>query len=120
MAEDIQRDPTQVELVRNRGQVLFCWTDDQNNPEIVKYLKNLGVDGGKEAALARAVLLRCSPTEVVTVIIINHRHYCHHRRHHHQLHQQQKLSSYAARQMQPFLHHLQLFCQYWQHSFRSK
>ena len=45
MAEDIQRDPTQVELVRNRGQVLFCWTDDQNNPEIVKYLKNLGVDG---------------------------------------------------------------------------
>ena len=45
MAEDIQRDPTQVELVRNRGQVLFCWTDDQNNPEIVKYLKSLGVDG---------------------------------------------------------------------------
>ena len=45
MAEDIQRDPTQVELVRSRGQVLFCWTDDQNNPEIVKYLKSLGVDG---------------------------------------------------------------------------
>ena len=39
--------------------------------------KNLGVDGGKEAALARAVLLRCSPTEVVTIIIINHIHYCH-------------------------------------------
>ena len=45
MAEDIQRDPSQVELVKNRGQVLFCWTDDQNNPEIVKYLKKLGVDG---------------------------------------------------------------------------
>ena len=45
MAEDIQRDPSQVELVKDRGQVLFCWTDDQNNPEIVKYLKKLGVDG---------------------------------------------------------------------------
>ena len=45
MAEDIQRDPSQVDLVKSRGQVLFCWTDDQNNPEIVKYLKNLGVDG---------------------------------------------------------------------------
>ena len=45
IAEDIQRDPSQVELVKNRGQILFCWTDDQNNPEIVKYLKNLGVDG---------------------------------------------------------------------------
>ena len=45
MAEDIQRDPSQIELVKSRGQVLFCWTDDQNNPEIVKYLKNLGVDG---------------------------------------------------------------------------
>ena len=45
MAEDIQRDPTQVELVKNRGQVLFCWTDDQNNPQIVKYLKGLGING---------------------------------------------------------------------------
>jgi glycerophosphoryl diester phosphodiesterase len=36
---------SQVEMVKNRGQVLFCWTDDQNNPEIVKHLKNLGVDG---------------------------------------------------------------------------
>merc|ERR1719266_2166545 len=45
MAEDIQRDPSQVELVKDRGQVLFCWTDDQNNPEIVRYLKKLGVDG---------------------------------------------------------------------------
>ena len=45
MAEDIQRDPSQVEMVKSRGQVMFCWTDDQNNPQIVKYLKNLGIDG---------------------------------------------------------------------------
>ena len=45
MAEDIQRDPSQVELVKSRGQVLFCWTDDQNNPSIVQYLKGLGCDG---------------------------------------------------------------------------
>jgi len=45
IAEEIQRDPGQVELIKDRGQVLFCWTDDQNNPSIVRYLKDLGVDG---------------------------------------------------------------------------
>ena len=45
IAEEIQRDPSQVQLVKGRGQVLFCWTDDQNNPAIVQHLKSLGVDG---------------------------------------------------------------------------
>ena len=39
------RDTSQLELVRSRGQILFCWTDEQNDKETVKYLKQLGVDG---------------------------------------------------------------------------
>ncbi len=45
MAQDIQRDPCQVQMVRERGQVLFVWTDDQSDSGTVKYLKELGVDG---------------------------------------------------------------------------
>lgn len=45
MAENIQRDPFQVQTVKDRGQVLFVWTDDQNDSGTVKYLKELGVDG---------------------------------------------------------------------------
>ena len=45
MAEDIQRDPSQVQLVRERGQVIFVWTDDQNDVGTVQYLKDLGIDG---------------------------------------------------------------------------
>merc|ERR1712173_388356 len=45
MAEDIQRDPSQVQMVKERGQVMFVWTDDQSDSGTVKYLKELGVDG---------------------------------------------------------------------------
>ena len=45
MAEDIQRDPSQVQLVKERGQVIFVWTDDKNDPATVKYLKELGING---------------------------------------------------------------------------
>lgn len=45
MAEDIKRDPGQVSFVKDRGQVMFVWTDDQNDSGTVKYLKELGVDG---------------------------------------------------------------------------
>ena len=46
MAEALMRNPTQqMELVKSRNQVLFCWTDEQNDKETVKYLKQLGVNG---------------------------------------------------------------------------
>ena len=45
MAEDIQRDPSQVQMVKEKGQVMFVWTDDQSDSGTVKYLKELGVDG---------------------------------------------------------------------------
>ena len=45
MAEDIQRDPSQIQMVRERGQVMFVWTDDQSDSGTVQYLKDLGVDG---------------------------------------------------------------------------
>ena len=45
MAEDLLRDPDQVRLVKERGQILFSWTDDRNDKETVTYLKRLGVNG---------------------------------------------------------------------------
>ena len=45
MAEDVQRDPSQVQMVKEKGQVIFVWTDDQSDSGTVKYLKELGVDG---------------------------------------------------------------------------
>ena len=45
MAEALMCNPTQMELVKSRNQVLFCWTDEQNDKETVKYLKQLGVNG---------------------------------------------------------------------------
>ena len=35
----------QVQLVKERGQVIFVWTDDQNDPATFKYLKELGING---------------------------------------------------------------------------
>ena len=45
MAEALTRDPTQMKMVKERGQVIFCWTDEDNTKETVLSLKNLGVDG---------------------------------------------------------------------------
>jgi glycerophosphocholine phosphodiesterase GPCPD1 len=45
MAAALVKDPAQLGLLRQRGQVLFCWTDEDNSKETVQYLKSLGVDG---------------------------------------------------------------------------
>lgn len=45
MAEGIQKDPSLVDMVKKKGLVLFAWTDDQNGPGVVEYLRNLGLDG---------------------------------------------------------------------------
>ncbi len=45
LAQDIQRDPSQVAVVKERGQVIFVWTDDQNDAGTVQYLKDIGIDG---------------------------------------------------------------------------
>jgi glycerophosphoryl diester phosphodiesterase len=45
MAEDIQRDPSQVGLVKNKDQVIFAWTDAKNDARTIKILKELGVHG---------------------------------------------------------------------------
>ena len=45
MAEDIQGDPSQVQMIQDRNQVIFVWTDDKSDLGTVKDLKNLGVDG---------------------------------------------------------------------------
>ena len=37
--------PSQLEMVRRYQKIIFVWTDEQNDKETVKALKQLGVDG---------------------------------------------------------------------------
>ena len=39
------RSPSQLEMVRKYQQIIFVWTDEQNDKETVKALKQLGVNG---------------------------------------------------------------------------
>ncbi|KAL5279528.1 GPCPD1 family protein [Megaselia abdita] len=41
--EDLLRDPTQVNLAKNLGLVVFCWGDDNNSTETIRLLKQLGL-----------------------------------------------------------------------------
>ncbi|XP_031779389.1 glycerophosphocholine phosphodiesterase GPCPD1 isoform X2 [Nasonia vitripennis] len=41
--EDILRDPSQVKLVKDRGLVIFCWGDDNNDKDTIQHLKKLGL-----------------------------------------------------------------------------
>merc|ERR550534_2743972 len=45
MAEVVMRDPSQLEMVRKYGQIIFTWTDEKNDKDTVKALKQLGVNG---------------------------------------------------------------------------
>ena len=45
MAEAVMRDPSQLEMVRRHGQIIFTWTDEKNDKDTVKALKQLGVNG---------------------------------------------------------------------------
>ena len=31
MAEDIQGDPSQVQMIKDRNEVIFVWTDDKSD-----------------------------------------------------------------------------------------
>lgn len=44
-AEALLKYPQRMEKVRQHGQVIFVWTDEQNDRETVQYLKKLGVNG---------------------------------------------------------------------------
>lgn len=41
--EDILRDPSQVQIVRDRDLVMFCWGDDNNDKATIQHLKKLGL-----------------------------------------------------------------------------
>ncbi|RZF33173.1 hypothetical protein LSTR_LSTR004859 [Laodelphax striatellus] len=43
--EELLRDPSQMELVKSAGLVLFCWGDDNNNSDTIRHLKELGLHG---------------------------------------------------------------------------
>ena len=44
-AEALLKNPDRLEKVRQHNQVIFVWTDEQNDKETVQYLKKLGVNG---------------------------------------------------------------------------
>lgn len=41
--EDILRNPKHLNFAKERGLVVFCWGDDNNDVETIKYLKELGL-----------------------------------------------------------------------------
>lgn len=41
--EDLLRDPSQINLAKNRGLVLFCWGEENNSKETIKLLKHMGL-----------------------------------------------------------------------------
>ncbi|XP_059475677.1 glycerophosphocholine phosphodiesterase GPCPD1-like isoform X2 [Neocloeon triangulifer] len=43
--EDLLRDPSLVQAVRDAGLVLFCWGDDNNDANTIRHLKALGLHG---------------------------------------------------------------------------
>ena len=45
MAESVMADVSQLELIHRYHQIIFVWTDEQNDKSTVKYLKQLGVNG---------------------------------------------------------------------------
>ena len=44
-AEALLKNPSHLEKVREHNQVIFVWTDEQNDKETVQHLKKLGVNG---------------------------------------------------------------------------
>ncbi|GBL93344.1 Glycerophosphocholine phosphodiesterase GPCPD1 [Araneus ventricosus] len=44
-AEDLMRDPSHISFVKDRNLVLFCWGEDINHSDVIKSLKEQGVDG---------------------------------------------------------------------------
>lgn len=41
--EDLLRDPSQVNLAKERNLILFCWGEENNSKETIKLLKNMGL-----------------------------------------------------------------------------
>ncbi|XP_043253704.1 glycerophosphocholine phosphodiesterase GPCPD1-like isoform X1 [Colletes gigas] len=41
--EDILRDPSQVNFVKEAGLIIFCWGDDNNDKATIQHLKKLGL-----------------------------------------------------------------------------
>lgn len=42
-SEDLLRDISQVNLAKDNGLVIFCWGDDNNCKDTIKYLKDIGL-----------------------------------------------------------------------------
>lgn len=43
--EDLLRDPSLIRYATMNDLIIFCWGDDNSNPDTIKYLKELGLHG---------------------------------------------------------------------------
>ncbi|XP_075211409.1 glycerophosphocholine phosphodiesterase GPCPD1-like isoform X2 [Lycorma delicatula] len=43
--EELLRDSSQVNLIKDAGLVLFCWGEDNNDTDTIRYLKDMGLHG---------------------------------------------------------------------------
>ena len=43
--EDLMRDSSQMALAQKHNLIVFCWGDDNNDKETIKFLKDLGLHG---------------------------------------------------------------------------
>ncbi|VVC36861.1 Hypothetical protein CINCED_3A012450 [Cinara cedri] len=57
-SEDLLRDQTQINIVKEAGLTLFCWGDDNNCKEVVNKLKLLGVNAVIYDKLDKSELLK--------------------------------------------------------------
>lgn len=42
-SEDLLRDISQLNLAKDMGLIIFCWGDDNNSKDTIKYLKDMGL-----------------------------------------------------------------------------
>ncbi|KAG7170911.1 Glycerophosphocholine phosphodiesterase GPCPD1-like 2 [Homarus americanus] len=43
--EDLMRDPSQLKMALDHNLIVFCWGDDNNDQENIKFLKKVGLHG---------------------------------------------------------------------------
>lgn len=44
-SENVMRDPSEVQAAMERNLIVFCWGENNNDQEAIKFLKKVGLHG---------------------------------------------------------------------------
>lgn len=44
-SEHVMRDPSEVQAAMERNLIVFCWGENNNDQEAIKFLKKVGLHG---------------------------------------------------------------------------